>query len=205
MCIPVAVCSVVNFILENYRYKWKSGKRVALSLVAILVSAVVSVIYLLSTSHVLTVTEGIVSLVFGYAVLPIQQRLLHRREEYMETLGRILGFKEFILVTKKDRIEAMLETDPELFYDVLPYAQVMDVSEEWEEKFKSITIKPPMWYEGDYTLFDYWVIHRSMRSVHYAMSSRPSNSGSSVGGGGGGGFSGGFSGGGGGGGGGGFR
>jgi uncharacterized membrane protein len=97
----------------------------------------------------------------------------------------------------------MLETNPELFYDVLPYAQVMNVSDEWEEKFKTITIKPPMWYDGDFNYFDYWLISRSMRSINLAMVSRPSNT--SVGGGGGGGFSGGFSGGGGGGGGGGFR
>ncbi len=205
MLIPTIGCSFVFYVLENYRYKWKKGKKAAIGAIAIVLMAIGVLIYLVCYSSLLTTFEGILTLAFGYAMLWVQRTLLVRTESYNETLGRILGFKEFILVTKKDRIEAMLETHPELFYDVLPYAQVMDVSNEWEEKFKSITIKPPAWYDGDYTLFDYWLISRSMRSMRYAMSSRPSNSGSSVGRSGGGGFSGGFSGGGGGGGGGGFR
>ena len=205
MLIPTVGCSFVFYILENYRYKWKKGKKTAMNALAIVLMAIGAIIYLVCYSSLLTAFEGILTLAFGYAILWMQKSLLVRTESYTETLGFILGFKEFILVTKKDRIEAMLETHPELFYDVLPYAQVMDVSNEWEEKFKSITIKPPAWYDGDYTLFDYWLINRSMRSMRYAMSSRPSNNGSSVGRSGGGGFSGGFSGGGGGGGGGGFR
>ncbi len=205
MLIPTVGCSFVFYVLENYRYKWKKGKKAAVAMIAIALMAIGALIYLFSYSSLLTPLEGVITLAFGYAVLALQRTLLVRTESYNETLGRILGFKEFILVTKKDRIEAMLETNPELFYDVLPYAQVMDVSNEWEAKFKSITIRPPAWYDGDYTLFDYWLISRSMRSMRYAMSSRPSNSGSSVGRSGGGGFSGGFSGGGGGGGGGGFR
>ena len=98
----------------------------------------------------------------------------------------------------------MLETSPELFYDVLPYAQVMGVSDVWENKFKSITIQPPRWYAGDFTLFDFWVLNSAMRSMRYAMLARPRTN-SKVGGIGGGGHFGGFSGGGGGGGGGGFR
>ena len=120
-------------------------------------------------------------------------------------LGRILGFKEFILVTKKDRLEEMLEQNPELFYDVLPYAQVLGVSAVWEGKFKSIRLQPPSWYEGDFDIYDYWILRDSMRMMSLSMLVRPSNDGSSVGGIGGGGSFGGFSGGGGGGGGGGFR
>ena len=138
-------------------------------------------------AHVLSGFERLLALVCGCAVLYLQKGVLARNEDYMERLGRILGFKEFILVAKKDRIEAMLETNPELFYDVLPYAQVMNVSDEWEEKFKGITIKSPTWYDGDYTYFDYWLVSRSMRSMRMAMASRPSENGT-VGRSGGGGF-----------------
>ena len=203
MAVPVAACAIFSWVSENYRYKWKRGKHVGLFIIAAVICAVCALAYFALFSHVLIGVERLLALGCGYAVLFLQKGVLTREEAYMERLGRILGFKEFILVTKKDRIEVMLETNPELFYDVLPYAQVMDVSNEWEEKFKSITIQPPTWYAGDFSYFDYWLISRSMRSMSVAMVSRPQNS--SVGRGGGGGFSGGFSGGGGGGGGGGFR
>lgn len=200
---PVAAAAILTWISENYRYKWSRGKHTALLVVWIVIYAIFALIWYMMLSHVLTGFERLLALACGFVPLILQRGALARNEEYVDRLGKILGFKEFILVTKKDRIEAMLETNPELFYDVLPYAQVMNVSDEWEEKFKTITIKPPRWYDGDFNYFDYWLISRSMRSINLAMVSRPSNT--SVGGGGGGGFSGGFSGGGGGGGGGGFR
>ncbi len=203
MAAPVAICALLSWISENYRYKWKRGGHVGLFIGAAIVCAICGVLYFAFFEHVLSGFERLLALGCGVGVLFLQKGVLARNEEYVERLGKILGFKEFILVAKKDRIEAMLETNPELFYDVLPYAQVMNVSNEWEEKFKSITIKPPTWYDGDFTYFDYWLISRSMRSMNAAMVSRPSNN--TVGGSGGGGFSGGFSGGGGGGGGGGFR
>ena len=60
-------------------------------------------------------------------------------------LGEILGFKEFITVTEEDKIKFMLEDNPELFYDILPYAQVLGVTKEWEDKFKNILLQPPSW------------------------------------------------------------
>ena len=205
LIVPIVLHALMIHMLENYRYKWKGGKRTLINVILIAILAIGAWLYMLFSTNVLTEVERALALVFAYLILLAQRSILMRREEYNETLGGILGFKEFILVTKKDRIEAMLETNPELFYDVLPYAQVMDVSNEWEGKFKDITIKPPSWYDGNFSLFDFWLINRSMSMMRYAMSSRPSSNGSSVGRGGGGGFSGGFSGGGGGGGGGGFR
>lgn len=204
MLFPVGIGSVLLFALENYRYKWKKMK--ALAWVAILVSMLIGVLfYAMAYTHLLTTLECILTLSFGYGILLLNGGMLVRTEEHTETLGRILGFKEFILVTKKDRLEEMLEQNPELFYDVLPYAQVLGVSDIWEEKFRAITIRPPSWYEGDYDLFDYWMFRRTMRLMGVSMLVRPSSDGSSVGRIGGGGSFGGFSGGGGGGGGGGFR
>ena len=204
MLFPAGISAVLFFALENYRYKWKKLK-VLIWIVIVLAMAIGALFYAYAYTHVLTTLEGIITLAFGYGILLLNSGMLVRTEEHTEMLGRILGFKEFILVTKKDRLEEMLEQNPELFYDVLPYAQVLGVSDIWENKFRSITVRPPSWYEGDYDLFDYWMFRRSMRMMSFAILARPSSDGSSVGRGGGGGSFGGFSGGGGGGGGGGFR
>ena len=141
----------------------------------------------------------------------ITQGALSRSENYLKILGQILGFKDFIVVTEEDKIKFMLEENPELYYDVLPYAQVLGVTDEWEEKFQKLTIEPPSWYYGrNMTVFDYYIIHRSLnralaREIAEEVARRSNKGGSRVGRSGGGGSFGGFGGGGFGGGGGGAR
>ena len=103
----------------------------------------------------------------------------------------------------------MLQENPQLYYDVLPYAQVLGVTKEWEGKFKSITIEPPSWCSGEasFSVFDYVLLNSMLRSSFVSAMSRPKpkGGGTFLGGGGSGGHFGGFSGGGHGGGGGGVR
>ena len=123
-------------------------------------------------------------------------------------MNEITGFKTFLETAKKEKLEEMLESNPQYYYDILPYANVLGVSSKWEEKFKELTnVPPPNYYYGP-TVFDFILFNSMMRSSYArfttAMVSRPSGS-SSSGRGGFGGFGGGFGGGGFGGGGGGRR
>lgn len=124
-----------------------------------------------------------------------------------EILGKILGFKQFLQTAEKDKLEALVNENPNYFYDILPYTYVLGVSKKWIEKFESIAIPPVEWYRGDFT--DYMWIHaldrtmsRSVSSISNTTRSQIAESRSSSSGGGGGFSGGGFSGGGGGGGGG---
>lgn len=131
-----------------------------------------------------------------------------RRNEYgKKLLGEIIGFRNFIEVAEKERLEALLEEDPEYFYNTLPYAQVLGVTKKWTDKFKGITMQQPTYYQTYYPLNDYIAISRfvndlnkveSTVSYDHSSSSDSSFGGGSGGGFGGGGFSGGGSGGGGG-------
>ena len=122
-----------------------------------------------------------------------------------DRLNKILGFKNFLLYAEKPRLEALVEQNPEYFYDTMAYAMVLGVSDKWAEKFESIALEPPNWYQGyqpNYfraSLFGRHLVS-SMSSMQTTMTSMPTRSRS---GGGGSSFGGGFSGGGGGGGGGG--
>lgn len=71
---------------------------------------------------------------------------IHKRSElYNELLGEIMGFKNFIDVAEKDKLEALVQEDPEYFYKILPYANVLGVSDVLEEKFKDIPMDVPVW------------------------------------------------------------
>ena len=130
--------------------------------------------------------------------------IVTKRTEYgNKVLGEVNGFKKFLETAEKDKLESLVHDDPSYFYNILPYAYVLGVSDAWIKQFEGIAIAPPDWYESADT-FDYYRFNRSLnRTIHSAsrvMNSAPQSSGGSSSGGGfsGGGFSGGGSGGGGG-------
>ena len=130
-------------------------------------------------------------------------KYLPKRTQYgNEILGKLQGFKNFLETAEKDRLEAMVMQDPTYFYDILPYTYVLGVSDTWIEKFETISLQAPSWYDSpdafDMITFEAFV-NTTMVSAQSVMSSSPSSSSSGGGGSSGGGSSGGGSGGGGGG------
>lgn len=130
-------------------------------------------------------------------VMVICLKYLPKRTPYgNEILGKLKGFKNFLETAEKDKLEAMVMENPEYFYNILPYAYVLGVSDKWIKKFESISLQAPSWYDSPNT-FDMRTFGTFMNST---MSSAQSNmSYSDSGGSSGGGSSGGGSGGGGGG------
>ena len=132
-----------------------------------------------------------------------------RTKDGYRVKGEIMGFKEFIEIVDKPRLEALLTETPTLFYDVIPYAYVLGVHKKWVDKFEGIALQPADWYDSSETfsystMADFVTDGLSEMSISIA-SSPDSNSGGFSSGGysggssdGGGGFSGGGSGGGGG-------
>ena len=121
--------------------------------------------------------------------------LLSKRTKYgNEMLGKIKGFKTFLETAEKDKLESMVNDNPTYFYDILPYAYVLGVSDKWIKKFETISMKAPSWYVG-YDAFDMHTfssfITTAMTSAQSAMTSSPSSDSGSSGGGSSGGGSGG--------------
>jgi uncharacterized membrane protein YgcG len=124
-------------------------------------------------------------------------------------LGEVLGFKHFIELAEADRLRVLLDDNPTYFYDVLPYAYVLGVTDQWAKRFESLAVEPPSWY-STYRPMTTWstlwfasAFSHGMTNMSASMIQIPSDAGSGGFGGGGFGGGGGFSGGGGGGGGGG--
>ena len=129
-------------------------------------------------------------------------------QEFVTKRGRMLGLKRYIKMVEEPQLKMFVKENPSLFYDILPYAYVLDVSNVWINKFKYIEIENPTWYSGNEVLGAYWFTTFSARSssvmsrADFKAFSSNVSSGSSFGGSGGGasfGGGGGFSGGGGGG------
>ena len=101
-----------------------------------------------------------------------------------EILGKLKGFKNFLEVAEKEKLEEMVMQDPAYFYNILPYAYVLEVSDKWIKKFETISIQEPSWCDGfgTFNLVTFGAFMDStMTSAQNVMSSSPS-SGSSGGG-----------------------
>lgn len=121
-------------------------------------------------------------------IMTIFYRIIPKRTPYgIEILGKIKGFKEFIETAEKDKLETLVQDNPTYYYDILPYAYVLGVSNTWMKKFESMSYQPPNWYEGstDFHISDFdHFMFSATRTMTSALSSSMS-SGSSGGSGGG--------------------
>jgi len=187
------------YINENYRYKWKKGKQAAMLALQIAIMLLGCVLFVFAfASHILTRWEKLYISASVALTTFATTRALSRTKEYTDTLGQILGFKDFIVVTEEEKIKFMLEENPQLYYKVLPYAQVLGVTDEWEKKFKNILIEPPTWAYGlQFDVFDFLILNACLRRGMITAMMRPrAKGGSFIGRSGGGGGFGGFGGGG---------
>ena len=101
----------------------------------------------LSFVYLVGYAANIISLVFTI--------LMKRKTQLGEELtAKINGFKNYIEVARKDQIEMLVEENPNYFYDILPYAYVLDVSKKWVEKFENIPIPVKDSGSFDYTNID---------------------------------------------------
>lgn len=68
-----------------------------------------------------------------------------RNPKLLEIQGKVLGFKEFIKRAKLDQLNMLVEENPSYFYDILPYAYVLGLTDKWAKHFESIELKMPVW------------------------------------------------------------
>ncbi|MCH5165927.1 MAG: DUF2207 domain-containing protein [Clostridiales bacterium] len=201
--VVVTVCAGVFLVM--YYHKLGNTKRLFFAVLYFVGSLLfATLVSLLIPSDVMSVFEKAVYVVCLAVPSAIAPFFIVRTPYYDEQLNSILGFRNFLRDAEKDRLEALLADDPQYYYDILPYANVLGVSDIWSNKFKDIALAPPTYYSGGrgLSVFDVIVLNNLMNSVGGSLTYVPPkvNSGSlSRGGGGGGGFSGGSFGGGGGG------
>ncbi|MGI6123547.1 MAG: DUF2207 domain-containing protein [Acetivibrionales bacterium] len=94
---------------------------------------------------------------------------------------RLIGFRDFLKATELDRIKLLVNDNPQYFYNVLPFAMVLGVTDKWAKNFDSIMISPPQWYftatPGRFSASGFAIsLEQSLRSMSSDISSRPSSS-----------------------------
>lgn len=190
--------------------RWRIAGRVV-RMVLILLSAVLGAVALGVFGYSMKETVGLPlvwTATLGTVVIALSAAFIRRRTaQGTAWLGRILGLRDFLQRAERDRIIELVDKNPSYFYNVLPYAYVLGVTDKWAKNFEGIALQPPNWYYGyGGNVFTPLIfahsLNRSLYAMQATMAARPQNNGGHGGGGGGftgGGFAGGGAGGGGGG------
>ena len=102
--------------------------------------------------------------------------LMKRKNSYGEHIkAKINGFKNYLELAEKNQIEMLVEKNPNYFYDILPYAYVLEVSNKWIEKFENIPV--PTNDMGNFNYYDSNSLDLLSMSVYYPSSSSSSGFG----------------------------
>lgn len=147
--------------------------------------ACIGVFAIVIPSSLVALAPKLLMCMFSFTTATTAVTLIMRTHKYTEQLNHIVGFRNFIKFAEKERLEALLESDPQYYYHVLPYAQVLNVTDAWMKKFQDLTVEPPRWAAASHNVFDFITINHainlSMRSISTRMIARPSSSGHSGG------------------------
>lgn len=182
---------IIYALSENLRYnalKYSAGKKAGFIALTALVCVLTVLLYMfLLAGAAMDIFAAATIMVICIAIVIASSFLIKRTEKYTKQLGEIVGFKNFITLAEKDRLEKLLADNPQFYYHVLPYAQVLGVSDKWQEKFSGLTVQPPTWATSSrMSLLEFHMINHCLRSSMSRMTahmvSRPSSSGANGGG-----------------------
>ena len=109
-----------------------------------------------------------------------------RNQKYARELGQIFGLRNFIEKAELPKLNLLVEEDPSYFYNILPYAYVMGLTDKWIKQFENIAVPPADWYDAEDDLLGrlYWLemmerIEELRTYTSYASSATSSSTGSS--------------------------
>ena len=194
------VFNVQKIIEKDY------SKQVILSLILIPVLYGGIAIIIKNISYLIGLILGIIIVILMIYIRNIIKIEPKRTVYGKKMFAKIHGFKIFLGTVEKDKLEKLVRENPTYFYDILPFAYVLGVSDKWIKKFEYLKLQSPTWYLGLSDLkdkinstFDISMEYMTFKSNFYRDSLSSLESSSSSSGDSGGGISGGGSGGGGGG------
>jgi len=162
---------------------WVTG--IMLGALALLGGMIAFVLAVPSLAKMASVVIGLIALAICGWCLSTPYKRTPLGDEYM---GKLLGFREFLRVAEKPRLEMLIDENPSYFYDVLPFALVMGVTDKWADKFKDIEMEAPGWYTSNtgvpfVPILFMSSMNSSLNAINTVATSSPAQSGGSIGGG----------------------
>lgn len=86
-------------------------------------------------------------------MLYLSSKVFSYSEPTSKRMGKCLGFKDYIYKVEFEKMKLLVEENPKYFYDILPYVYVLGYTNQFLQKFESIVVPLPEWYEGTHRDF----------------------------------------------------
>lgn len=129
--------------------------------IVILIMSFASFAYFVPISSIGTPLGVLVSSILGFifiSTIGIRSEKGNKKYHYLK------GLKLYIETAEKHRIE--FHNDPkrynEVFEKLLPYAMIFGLEKKWAKLFEDIYTTTPTWYEGDFTVFNAYLLTNSL-------------------------------------------
>jgi uncharacterized membrane protein len=107
-----------------------------------------------------------------------------KTKEGEKLTAQVKGFREFLRTAEKKQLEALVEKNPNYFYDILPFTYVLGLSKKWIEKFEDIPVPKVDMGTYDFNAFNSFNnFYNDVEKPHYSSSGGHSSGCSSCGGG----------------------
>ena len=85
--------------------------------------------------------------------------------------GRALGFEKFIKLCEVKQLKMFADENPNIYFDIIPYAYVYGLSDVWIKKLEGIQLANPEWFEvHGGGIFSTYVLMRSFDNMSRAYS-----------------------------------
>lgn len=171
--IPWIILMRKRFVLKKSLYILLWGLCFFLNAVLFAITAII----ILLSQTTFAWLYAILYLATEFLLMVILMFMDKRTQQGNRWLGQILGLREFILNCEKERLELLAAKNPSAFYEILPYAYVLGISDVWASRFEQLIIPQPDWYVSSAyygNTFSAWIwwgsFHRSFRNFSSAAS-----------------------------------
>lgn len=176
---PVLLSTAMGFLLARQYMKFSAVRRRVFLVLYVTATVLLSlaVILFVPTDAMSWAEKFVFAACLGLSTA-VSPFLTKRTEFYDEQLNEIIGFRDFLRDAEKDRLETLLQDDPQYYYNILPYANVLGVSKIWSDKFNDLSFAPPSYYRGrDVSVFDIYFAARLTNTIGESLTYRPPKTG----------------------------
>ncbi|MBR0473877.1 MAG: DUF2207 domain-containing protein [Erysipelotrichaceae bacterium] len=195
--ITIVAFSSIMVYLDSKRYvhKWYTKTLLYVLSLVLFTIPVIILVFITVRTHT-SIWFSFVCILFNIVVIVITRFMKKRTDYGNQVLGQVIGLRNFIIVAEEDRLQELVDENPYYFYDILPFAYALGLTDVWNDHFKKLTIQPCEWYSSRLYGNPYYMTNSLTSQMHVierAMTSAPAPESSSGGFSSGGGSSGGFS------------
>lgn len=147
---------VYNELENNFKNKISDKKSRTIQIAATILLVFATILSLVSFYKVEDLNPAYFNLYYVSFIctgLIFLLTLLMRRKTIYgeEIIAKIKGFKEYLNEVEKDKLETLVEENPNYFYEILPYTYILNLSRKWIKKFENIPVENVNMGNFDYT------------------------------------------------------